>query len=205
MQIGKFFLVSFVSVLLVSGCASTQVEETGTATIAQNSYTFNESLSGRGGMFGWKTYSSYHSESPVWRQIDQPFSFTYPVDWKLEETLSEVSISSEDYTISFAAATPKNDPLQSVEVHCQEHANSSDQTIFSQDSVTIGNKDAHAIQYTSTSDPSAYEGLDRYTGNYFCIGLGEDWMDIYAPVNVDLEELMNILATMEFGGEPLFE
>lgn len=63
----------------------------------------------------------------MWRQIDQPFSFIYPADWKLEETLNGVNISSED------------------------------------------------------------------------------WMDIYAPTNVDLEELLNTLATIEFGDEPLFE
>ncbi len=194
--------------LLLIACNSTP-------TATQNSFTWAEDFNGRGA-WDWGAYSTLYSENPVWRQIDWPFSFSYPGvaplsgsnPWEIEENMDSVSLVFEEILVSFMVAAPKEaEDDRVLEEYCQQHVNGSNQTITFEESITVGNRAAHWIEYDDSSDSSLKESMgtnSQQEGTVVCIDLEDSWMDIYASPLIDEAEFQNILGSLLIG-DPLTE
>jgi|GEM_PF-6667967 len=198
----KNLFVLFGILLFVAGCVGPQKFDfskfaSGDKNVLENTFIFDEGFDGMGTM-DWRYYSSISSDSPLYRQLDNPFLFAYPRAWDLEEDLQGVHLIMDGFSVDFLPGFKKESrsPYQTALSYCPtvSNGNGSDFVLVSQGSITVAGKESAYVKHGSTAE----DGDSGYT---VCLDLGDEFMVIDAsPLNEDSFAMFeNILGSLTIG------
>ena len=146
------------------------------------------------GAWDWKGFETLTADSPVWRQIDNYFSFSYPAKWELKETLNEIVVSDGNFKIEFLVSQQKEEAdLKPVKDYCLNQINGSDQEIVEERELVLSRKDSYWISFDSSAG-------QEYSGHLICLDLDDSWMWIKAsPLDESHDaKFENILGSLSF-------